>query len=72
MEGNNRSFHPVIWEFKAPIQVSTVTMIGRSVRSRKQTQFIPFRDTLQFTVLTRMCVWFIINTQGGWVSADVR
>jgi len=51
-------------EFKACIQVSTVTMIGCSSRSRKQSQFISFRGILQFIVLTRMCIWYIINTDG--------
>jgi len=46
-QGDKISVHPDKWEFEARIQARTVTGMGSSDRSRKQSDFVTFRFTPQ-------------------------
>ena len=56
--------------FQARNQIST--MIRRSERQRKRSQFATFSCIPQWVVLTRMCMQFVVNRRGGRVSTEVR
>jgi len=70
-QGVKRNLLSDKWEFDARIQARNVSMIGRFDRSRKRSQFVPFRCIPQWVILSRMCIWIIHNGRWGRASAEV-
>lgn len=61
MEGIKRIFRSGNCEFKAGIRVRTVTVMGRSDRSKEAVSLSNLQIYTTLSFLARMCIWFILT-----------